>query len=172
MAMLHAWLRSLAELQLEMTDIMTRVNTVLLEQGLEGEFVTLIMLRIDAKTRTLTYVDAGHPTGWVLDRSGVVRSSLSSLSLPLGIDAAADFPVGGPVLLESGEVLVLATDGAQEAQSPDGGQFGTHRILEVIRGRLAEPKEEIIKNLRTAIEEFTGTSKCLDDITFVLAKVE
>jgi PAS domain S-box-containing protein len=172
MAMLHAWLRSLAELQLDMSEILRRVNAVLLEQAGDAGFITLLMLRIDPRTRTLRYVNAGHPPGWVLDRSGAVKSSLDALSMPLGVDADAEFPTGGPVLLEPGGVIVSATDGAVEARSSDGAQFGKERVLEVVRQRLDSPHEEIAKSLRAAIREFTGTASSLDDITFVLAKVQ
>jgi PAS domain S-box-containing protein len=171
MAMLHAWLRSLAELQLDMSEILRRVNAVLLEQAGDARFVTLLMLRIDPRTRTLSYVNAGHPAGWVLDRSGALKATLDSLSVPLAIDVGDEFPTGGPVRLEPGDVVLLATDGASEAQSPDGAQYGRGRVLEVVRQRLDSPKEEIMKSLRAAIQEFRGTPELLDDITFVLAKV-
>jgi PAS domain S-box-containing protein len=171
MAMIHAWLRSLAELQLDMGEILKRVNAVLLEQAGDAGFVTLLMLRIDPGTRTLRYVNAGHPAGWVLDRSGAVRSALESLCLPLGIDQDTEFPTGGPVPLAPGDVVVLATDGAMEAQSAAKAQFGTERVLEVIRQRGNCPQEEIMNHLRDAIQEFTGTVKLVDDVTFVVAKI-
>ena len=172
MAMLHAWLRSLAELNLDMTEILGRVNAVLLEQAGDAGFVTLLMLKIDPRTRTLSYVNAGHPSGWVFDKSVVVTSTLDALSMPLGIDADAKYPTGGPVQLEPGGMVVLATDGAFEARSPSGTQFGQARVLEVVRQRFDSPNKEIMKSLQVAIESFTGTSRFLDDITFVLAKVQ
>jgi PAS domain S-box-containing protein len=172
MAMLHAWLRSLAELRLDMTEILRRVDAVLLEQAGDAGYVTLLMLRIDPRTRACSYVNAGHPPGWVLDRSGAVKASLASLSVPLGIDVGDEFPTAGPVLLEPGDVIVLITDGAFEARSADRAQFGRERILEVVRQRLESPPEEIMKNLRAAIQEFTGTSELLDDVTFVVANVQ
>jgi PAS domain S-box-containing protein len=171
MAMLHAWLRSLAELQLDMSEILRRVNAVLLEQAGDAGFVTLVMLRIDPRRRNLLYVNAGHPPGWVFDRSGTVRSVLGPLSAPLGVDGAAEFLAGGPVPVEPGGVVVLATDGALEAQSPAGAQFGKERVLEVLRRGLDAPHKEIVNRLRAAIQEFTGTLRFLDDITFVVAKV-
>jgi PAS domain S-box-containing protein len=171
MAMLHAWFRSLAELRLDMGEILRRMNAVLLEQGEEGRFVTVLMLRVDLRTRALRYVNAGHPPGWVLDKSGAVKATLDGDSLPLAIDAGVEFPAGGPVLLEPGDMIVLITDGAFEAASGKV-QFGRERILEVVRRRLDSPAEEIVKGLRAAIQEFTGTSELLDDITFVLAKVQ
>jgi PAS domain S-box-containing protein len=172
MAMLHAWLRSLAELRLDMGEVLRRVDAVLLEQGGDAGYVTLLMLRIDPRTRALTYVNAGHPAGWVLDRSGAVKASLGSLSVPLGVGVGDEFPTGGPVRLEPGDVLVLATDGAFEARSSDRAQFGRGRVLEVVRQRLHAPAEEIMRSLRAAIREFTGASELLDDITFVVAKVQ
>jgi PAS domain S-box-containing protein len=170
--MLHSWLRSLAELQLDMSEILRRVDAVLLEQAGDDRFVTLLMLRIDPRTRTLSYVNAGHPSGWVLDKSGTVKASLDSLSVPLALGMKDTFPTGGPVRLEPGDVIVLATDGAVEARSSDRTQFGRARVLECVRRRLASPPEEIMTGLRAAIQEFTGTSEFVDDVTFVLAKVQ
>jgi PAS domain S-box-containing protein len=172
MTMLHAWLRSLAELQLDMSEILRRVDAVLLEQAGDAGFVTLLMLRIDPRTRTLNYVNAGHPSGWVLDKSGAVKNSLDSLSVPLAVGIKDEFPTGGPIRLEPGDMIVLATDGAMEARSSDNAQFGRERVLEVVRQRLAAPPEEMVNSLWGAIQEFTGTCELIDDITFVLAKVQ
>jgi PAS domain S-box-containing protein len=172
MAMLHAWLRSLAELRLGMGEVLRRVDAVLQEQAGDAGYVTLLMLRIDARTRSLRYVNAGHPAGWVLDKCGAVKASLGSLSVPLGVGVGDEFPTGGAVQLGPGDVVVLATDGAFEARSSAKAQFGRARVLEVVRRRLDSPAEEIMNGLRAAIREFTGTSELLDDVTFVVAKVQ
>ena len=132
MASTLAFLRSLAQTCATIGEIMTRLNGFVYE-GTEEDFVTLVLTRIDLKARTLTYANAGHPPGYVLDAAGDVRAELSSSTIPLGIEGHLDFPVGAPIALGPGDLVVLVTDGILEAESPEGILFGEDRLLELIR---------------------------------------
>jgi PAS domain S-box-containing protein len=170
MTMTHAWLRSLARLPLEIDEIVARLNEALLEQTEEERFVTLVLVRIDPRTGALSFVNAGHPSGYLIGRDGVVKAPLDSLSLPLGLHEYAEFPLAGPLLVEPGDLVLLLSDGVYEARSPSGDLFGMERLLRVVRERLDRPIEEIIRGVRGALRQFTESGELDDDVTLLLVR--
>jgi phosphoserine phosphatase RsbU/P len=172
MASTQAFLRSSAEVCDDIGEILGRVNRCLSDVAEQHRFVTVFLGRLDPDVRTFAYSSAGHPTGFVLDRSGAVKSRLESTSLPLGIDPDASFPLGGVVSLDAGDTILLLTDGILEAQSPAGDVFGINRVLETVRAAKAADAAEIIDRLFQAVRTFCGPEKPVDDITAVVIRVE
>jgi sigma-B regulation protein RsbU (phosphoserine phosphatase) len=170
MASTSAFLRSLAQTCATIGEIMTRVN-VFVYEGTDEEFVTLVLARIDLRSRTLTYANAGHPTGYILDAAGVVRAELGSSTIPLGIEGHLDFPVGAPIVLRAGDLIVLVTDGILEAESPEGKPFGEARMLEVIRSARDGSSREILETLRLTVGHHSRIESPRDDLTAVVIKL-
>jgi sigma-B regulation protein RsbU (phosphoserine phosphatase) len=171
MASMHARFRTLAELSLGIDQIARRINAALIQPSAEAPFMTGIMLRIDPRARTLIYASAGHPPGFILGKTGALKGSLDSLSIPLGIEASAEYPLGGPIPLDPGDLVVLYTDGAYEARSPEGIMFGIERLLQVIRDSIDLPSENILMALNDAIHDFINPEALSDDVTVVLVNI-
>jgi sigma-B regulation protein RsbU (phosphoserine phosphatase) len=72
--------------------------------------------------------------------------------------------------LEPGDVLVLYTDGATEAQSPSGEEFGRDRIVQAIKENYDKPAREMIASLQMAVLEWTANAGASDDVTFFIIK--
>ena len=96
----------------------------------------------------------GHPTGYVVDSAGRVKTRLESTALPLAISPDTESPAAGAISLEPGKIVVLVTDGIQEAISPAGEPFGTDRMLEVVRAHRTRNAAEIVESLYRAVCEF------------------
>jgi phosphoserine phosphatase RsbU/P len=172
MATVHARLRSFAEICTHIGQIVARANTVLCRETEAGRFVTLFLGQLDPATRSLTYVNAGHPAGYVIDAFGTVKAKLDSMSVALGIVADGEFAVGGPVLLAPGDLILLLTDGILETVSSGGEQFGIERVLELVRANRHKPAGEVIDSLRTAAIAFSDHATLLDDLTIVVVKMQ
>lgn len=154
-----------------MEEILRRTNSVLFRSTSEGQFVTIVIVHVDPRSRTLTFANAGHPLGYVFSAAGQLKFSLDSLSMPLALDLDTDFPVSGPILIESGDLIVLVTDGVLEARSGGGAFFGVHRTLQVVRDQVHTPTETILRSVHSATHDFTGTEAPQDDETIVLIKI-
>jgi PAS domain S-box-containing protein len=171
MAMTRSYLRAFAQIHTDLPTILSQVNRVLAADLVDDQFVTLLLARFDPGTRTLLYASAGHTTGYVLNPAGEPKASLSSLSLPLGIDRDADYPTGGPFNLAPGDLLLLLTDGVVEARAPDGTAFGVRRALDIVRSYRADSAAGIAGNLYHAVRAFSQNMPQDDDITAVIIKV-
>jgi PAS domain S-box-containing protein len=172
MASTAAHLRSFAEEHSDLEEIVKHTNALLNHEVEEDRFVTLLFARIGLSSGTIEYVNAGHPSGYVLDPSGDVKAVLESSTLPLAILPDGDFPVSNPIQLKPDDLIVLVTDGVLEACSSDDRVFGNQRMLETVRANRHLKAEEIIESLHRAVSEFTGGGTLQDDVTVVVMKVE
>lgn len=168
----HAYLHSLSELGIGIDVILDRVNSALIRDTTEDLFITAVFARLDPRTRTVTYVNAGHPDGYVLGPSGNVKSRLESATIPLAILPDAEFPVSGPVTLDRGDLLFLLTDGVLEARSQGNTMFGTERAIQIVRENCDKTAREIIEALHQAVLDFSGREKLGDDVTVVVVKAQ
>lgn len=166
----HAYLHSLSELGMGIDEILTRVNTALIRDTKEDVFITGFFVRLDGKSRTLTYVNAGHPHGYVLDGSGAVKKRMESATVPLAILDDPEFPIGGPITLEPGDLAFFLTDGVLEARAADGEFFGTERTLQIVGDARNKTAAEIVETLYRAVQDFSGREKVDDDVTVIVIK--
>ena len=168
----RASLRALALTRADAGAIVTLTNRCLAEDLPTGQFVTLFLARLDPVTRSLVYCSAGHPSGYVLDQHGEVRSVLQSTDIPLGLESATEFHAAPAMTLLPGDLLLLFTDGVTETFSPGDSLFGMERTLDVVRAHCHKRPNEIVQALFSALADFSGNHAQLDDITAVIIKVE
>jgi sigma-B regulation protein RsbU (phosphoserine phosphatase) len=171
MAETRAYLRSLSRTSSDLGQILRRLNRLLCHDTEDERFVTLMVALLDPARRSLVYSSAGHIHGHVLDRDGTTRHVLRSTGAPLGIFENGEFPSSPEIPLAAGDLLLLLTDGAAEAQDRDGAFFETERVLRVVAQERHRSAAQIVECLRAAVGEFSRDSPQADDITVVVCKV-
>jgi len=171
-ATVQAYLRSVEGTSLGIEHMAASLNRLLSRATEDGRFVTLILARLDLEALTIHYVNAGHPSGYVIDDSGAVKAVLDSTTFPLGLGPDTTFVPNGPVPLADGDLLLLMTDGIAETRSPQEGQFGTRRALDLVIANRARPAHDVIVVLRQAVTGYSQRIGLLDDVTAVVVKVQ
>ncbi len=166
MARTQAHLRALAETCVGPGQLLARANQ-LFGTSDSGHFVTIFLGYLNVLERCFEYAGAGHQ-GYHISRAGAV-SVLRSSSLPLGVNTTIT-PRATTITLETGDTLVIPTDGAEEAISVDGRQFGRERIFDLVRNNHHKSASEIVGALFRAASEF-GRQPQEDDITAIVIKV-
>ena len=129
------------------------------------------MPRRDPARRTLVYASAGHIQGYVIDASGATKHVLGSTGLPLGLFGDAEFRSGPELDLERGDVLLLLTDGATEAQRPDGEFYDCARVLQAVAETRGEDAAQTVRRLHAAVSAFASGQPQQDDVTAVVCRV-
>ncbi len=172
MAETRAYLRLAAFNRRDAGLVLTRANTVLAED-LEDDprFVTSLLVRLSPAERTLAYANAGHTSGFILNAAGEIRQELSRRGLPLGVQSDTVYSESPPVPLASGDLLVLLTDGIEEAESPTGEMWGVKRLLEVVREWRREPAAQILEAVWREVRRFVAGHPQKDDSTLLIARV-
>ncbi len=168
----HAYLHALTTTCTDVGQILTLTNHRLAGENLDDRFVTLFLARLDLDGKSLVYSNAGHCPGYLLDAEGEIKTVLSSLGMPLGIDANKTYPTSLPVPLVADDFLLLYSDGVIEAQSPSGEPFGVQRMLDLVRRHRYESPEAILDTLFGEISDYSHHCRSQDDRTAVLMRVE
>jgi sigma-B regulation protein RsbU (phosphoserine phosphatase) len=171
MAEARALLRAFAETQADVSTILRLVNRVLVADIEADRFITLLLAKLDPRTRTFVYASAGHQTGFLLNPDGSVKQALASTGFPLGIVADAEFPASAALPLDPGDIVMLVTDGIVEARAPDGTVFGERRPLDLVRVYSKATARQIVANLYHAVRAFSQDLPQYDDITAAVIKV-
>src|SRR5208283_2842448 len=132
MATLQASLRTLASEGMPLIQLAERLNHYACAHSLGGQrFTTAVIAEYDPVTRHLEFVNAGHNFPVVRRTNGGI-DRLESSSLPFGISPKAAFSSASAVL-QSGDTLVLFTDGVVEAFNSAGEEFSDSRWINMIR---------------------------------------
>ncbi len=170
MANLQATIRALVPLQLPLSELTARVNDLMCQNTGSDKFVTFFWGVLDSKRRTLTYVNAGHNYPYLVHADGS-SDRLERGGMILGV-MAPPVPYEQEMLqLESGDMLVLFTDGVSEAMSKEGIEYGENRLEAVILGKRVAPADQIMEAIHSDILEFTRGAQQSDDITMMVVKV-
>jgi len=75
------------------------------------------------------------------------------------------------IQLDSGDGIVLYTDGITEAHSPDNQLYGIARLSEVVsRNWLAQSAQQVVQRVVEDVKAFTGGREIADDMTLVVLK--
>ncbi len=138
-------------------------------------FITIIYLVIDPKSGEARFARAGHePPLLARADSDEAAQPLKSSGMALGMVSEELFDEvmeDASFKMNSGDVLVLYTDGLTEAANPEGGEFTAKKLAQTIstlRSRNANDlNDEIIKS----VESFMGPgNKYGDDLTLLTVK--
>ena len=168
MAFLRASLRAATHIGYATNISMAKVNYLLWESIDRNQFVTAFYGILDASNRTLSFSNAGHNWPLLIKANGET-SFIDSGEQPLGMFQHTRFHQYH-VMLEPGDVFVLYTDGATEAESPAGEEFGRERLVEAVRNSLDKPAREMIASIQMSVLEWTASVGANDDVTFFVIK--
>ena len=136
-------------------------------------YICMSMVDIDRTTRTMTVANCGCP--YPLHYRGTRRQieEIQIEAYPLGVRPDTEY-AAREVALETGDYVVLHSDGFSEAANAKKQLFGFDRTMEVIRRACSEglPPEDLIERLIAEVKAFTGDEPQADDMTCVVVKVE
>jgi serine phosphatase RsbU (regulator of sigma subunit) len=99
------------------------------------------------------------------------RIDTIDLGFPIGLEESIlDFVAQTRVNLQSGDVVVLYTDGVTEAENSLRGHYGIDRLCEVIKQHYKKSATEIRQKIIEDVRHHIGHTKVYDDITLVVLK--
>jgi sigma-B regulation protein RsbU (phosphoserine phosphatase) len=169
MAILLAMLRTLLDEGLDAVPLIDRLNVQIVRHAPSSRFITLQFVSVDPRTGDLVAVNAGHLPGLILRRTGEF-DRLTDGGIALGMFDNSRYAAQA-ARLESGDLLVLYSDGITEAESPSGTPFDEAGLMAIIRAHADNPSlPEIGKAVIKAVERHAQDVRFSDDLTILLAR--
>ena len=162
MSATRGMLRSLAEACCSPSEVLTRLNRLLVQDLPSGKFVTLIYAVFDPKTAQLTFANAGHLPPLALTKAGP-KFVETEAGLPLGL-GCGEFSES-TVQLEPGTRLAFYSDGITEATDLTGEEFGSQRLRVHLHEENGSPQ-----SLLGTVRRFANGRGLSDDATVVMIR--
>jgi len=141
-------------------------NALLVANNREEMFTTLFCAVLDQSSGAMTYCNCGHNPPLLLRHGENIFEPLRACGPPLGMFEAAKYAPRS-IVLASGDMLVLYTDGVTEAEDLQSAQFGMERLEQALREMRGQPARAVIEHVVARVAAFAGRAPQSDDITCV-----
>ena len=117
---------------------------------LTGQHEEMIIVRSGGEVKQIDTIDLGFPIGLEED----ITELVNQVTVPLN----------------TGDVVVLYTDGITEAENLDKQMYGLERLCQVIKQNGQHTANKIKKAVIADVRQFIGQQKIYDDITLLVIK--
>ena len=163
MAATRGVLRTLAEASCTPSEVLSKLNRLLVEDLPPARFVTMVFAVLDPAERTLTFASAGHLQPLLIEGQHA-RFLHTETGLPLGVGPGEYSEA--EIQLTPGSRVVFYSDGITEAANPDEEEYGELRLKE----HLLQPGS-CGESLLTDIRAFANGFGLHDDATVITIKM-
>ena len=154
-----------------MLEIVGRLNAGIHSVSDGERYVTLLLAEIDARARTLRYVNCGHNPALRYRAKTDTLTRMNSTCLPIGISPEEICELTSADLI-AGDVLVFYTDGVTEAENQFGEEFGMERLSAVVRRGSSLSAEGLMGDIFSSAAEFCSEAGFNDDVTILVVKCD
>lgn len=166
MAKLTSDIRLLSRSFARPSDVLTEANRMLMESGQDAMFATVLYIVLDLERRTFTVANAGHQPPLVCSRRFSGISELDDCTaVALGVVPDTVYPQEVYQLVP-GDVVLLYTDGINEAMNRHGQEYGMQRLRLAAANGAAEPAI-VLQRVVADVRRFVGSAAQSDDQTLV-----
>ncbi len=174
MAMTRSTLHSQVRLNPSARDLLIKTNATIYNDIQRGMFITAFYCILDLETKILTFADAGHNPMLLYNKKTRRCKFVNSGGMALGFDAGEIFnnTIENKTLeLESGDMILLYTDGVTEAMNIAREEFGEGKLLKVTEENGSKSPQEVLNSIDERLRDFTGDIEQHDDITMAALKI-
>ena len=168
-SMLQASLRTQAASIPSVSEILRNINALVYRGTAVHQFATFFIARIGPDGR-MSFSNAGHNYPVVARRDGR-QVLLERGGLVLGVMESAHYEEDA-INLETGDRVVLYTDGITEAVNAEGELYGEDRLHAVIRDLSHDlTAREVADAILEALAAFRNGIEARDDMTLMVLRV-
>jgi sigma-B regulation protein RsbU (phosphoserine phosphatase) len=166
MAHLHASMRALVGFGLPLQQVVERANGIFCDSTMANHYATLVCGRL-AHTGEVEICNAGHCAP-LLVRAGQV-TPIESTGVPIGLFCVKEYPISR-FRLNSGDALVLYTDGVTETRNGEEEEYGFDRLAALVAVRAGQPSHDLVHACLQDLATFRGGTPRGDDVTVMVIK--
>ena len=170
MAKASSTFRALSKLSIPLEKVVFLVNNELVESKFKGMFVTAVFGKFNTETGVVTFVNAGHESIMLFDKSLNFEFLKSDLP-PIGIiKYFTESMVVSKTINLKDKTFVVYTDGVTEGYLENGEELGAEGVEEIIKNLKEVNPFSIIKGIESKLN--WGSDRLRDDITCLALNLE
>jgi sigma-B regulation protein RsbU (phosphoserine phosphatase) len=143
------------------------MNKIFYRDTLPSSFASMIYLELSVKSGEIHLVNAGHPPAFIYKDKMLGE-------LPKGAQALGMIPEvkykQESIALNSGEALLVYSDGLSEARNRNGMFFGEQKIRDLWKEHHALSSGEAGAMILDTVKQFTGDVAQSDDLSLIIIK--
>ena len=143
-------------------------NRLLFHSTTTNKFATLFYGQLHIHSHEFFYANAGHNRPILFRADGAIET-LETAGLALSIVEIENY-YENKITMNSGDILVIYSDGITEAMDLDNAEFEEERLRAVISRNRDESAKIVLGRIISAVKEFTGSAEQNDDMTIVVIK--
>ena len=152
-------------------EIATRMNVELSNNNEMGMFVTMFICMYDLKQGRLEYCNAGHNPPIIGNAEGQYTFlDVKEANAPIGLWPDLEY-VGEEMDLPSNSMLLLYTDGLNEAENRQQEQYGEDRIIQLMSSHPSQSMRDMVETLKADADLFRDGAEQNDDLTMLAFRV-
>ena len=168
MALTRALVVSEGQRQLSPKPVAERVHQLLLQLAKPTLPVSMFYAVVDVRSRTMTYVNAGHAAPLLRDGDGRIEAlpgegTLLAAAPRVGVEERS-------VVLKPGHTLVMFTEGLSQTQNVSGAHYGVDRLKAVLSSGAASP-EALIDRIVADVDAYRGKTAQSSDQAILVTSV-
>ena len=148
------------------SEALKALNRAMVSAMRSDMFITIIYAVIDPADGSIRIARAGHEKPLVYDAAKREAYFLKSKGIAVGMVEPEIFDAAITDIedvFEVGEFLVLYTDGITEAAAPDGDEFSTGRLREIVQNSAGLSASQLCARITDSVFAFTCRDKLIDD---------
>jgi serine phosphatase RsbU (regulator of sigma subunit) len=172
MTMVNTLINAFSEIYESAYEVVVQTNRRLKTRIRATMFMSMLMLKWNGLTKKMTYIGCGHEHLIVYRaKTGLVDVMVSG-GIALGmVPDNSKIVKENDLLLETGDVIVLYTDGITEAKNMKGEMFGLKRLQDTVAlyGGIGGA-QEIVQNIAKDFSKFVEEHVQEDDVTLIAVK--
>lgn len=151
----------------EVEEAVLAINSHMCDTSVEGRFVTYILGLIDPESHEIELCNAGHMSPIIRHADGTIGSfdEEDLVGPPIGVMDGYPYEVEKRKL-QPGDIVLLVTDGVDEAMNPEGELYTKERIIEFLKTGPASAAE-LGKLLLADVRRHANGREQNDDITIM-----
>jgi CHASE2 domain-containing sensor protein len=163
MAKASSIFRTLSNLKFPLERVVFGVNNEIIEAKFKGMFVTAVFGKFNPISGDLTYINAGHESIMLFDKSKKIEFIESDLP-PIGImKYFAESMVKSNTINIKDKTFVVYTDGVTEGYLPNGEEFGAVGVENIVKEMEIVTPKDLVEKVTSTLN--WGIPKLRDDIT-------
>tara|TARA_A100001015_G_scaffold305695_1_gene398782 strand:- start:2482 stop:4269 length:1788 start_codon:yes stop_codon:yes gene_type:complete len=164
-------LRSFGKIKSKLESIIQETNNLFCKDtGDNGVFVTSWIGQYHEKTKKLSFSNCGHHPALLQKKDGQIHK-LTTPGIALGVIHFEEVVVES-VTLETGDLLLLFTDGVVEAHNSEMVMFGEKKLHRLLEAHKHLKAQAIVDHLIEELAIFAEGAPQYDDLTVVVIKVK